>query len=141
MYYLQINARKREHPIDIKFKKVKKFKVQRKFIKEQSVFKDWIEPDYQKLLRNDFNYSKIPKIVKDMNDYEGVFKVYLDNIHLMLDHFYYMIGHSTSYSQISWMDFSVYCKQLYLDDEKTLSFATIDLLFISSNAPNPDKPN
>ena len=39
------------------------------------------------------------------------------------------------------MDFSVYCKQLYLDDEKTLSFATIDLIFISANGTNPDKPN
>jgi len=68
MYYLQLNARKREHPIDIKFKKVKKFKVQRKFAKEQSVFREWIEPDYTKLLKNDFNYSKIPKIVKDFND-------------------------------------------------------------------------
>jgi hypothetical protein len=42
--------------------------VQRKFVKEQSVFREWIEPDYQKLLKNDFNYSKIPKIVKDLND-------------------------------------------------------------------------
>ena len=98
MYYLQLNARKREHPIDIKFKKVKKFKVQRKFVKDQSVFKDWVEPDYEKLLTGDFNYSKIAKIVKDTFDYEGVFKLYLDNIHLMLDHFYYMIGHSSSYS-------------------------------------------
>lgn len=141
MYYLKLNARKREHPIDIKFKKVKKFKVQRKFIKEQSVFGEWIEPDYKKLLTIDFNYSKIPKIIKDIQDYEGVFELYLNNIHLMLDHFYYMIGHSSSYSQISWMDFSVYCKQLYLDDEKTLSFATIDLLFISSNSNIPEKPN
>ena len=37
-------------------------------MKEQSVFRDWIEPDYTKLLRNDFGYSKIPKIVKDYND-------------------------------------------------------------------------
>jgi hypothetical protein len=59
----------------------------------------------------------------------------------MLDHFYYMIGHSASYSQISWMDFSAYCKQLYLEDDKTLSFAQIDLIFISALSNIPEKPS
>lgn len=58
LYSFMIHSQKRDHPIDIKYKKVKKFKVERKFIKSQSMFMDWVEPDYSKLLENDLRRTK-----------------------------------------------------------------------------------
>lgn len=58
LYSFMIHSQKRDHPIDIRYKKVKKFKVERKFIKTKSMFADWIEPDYRKLLENDLRRTK-----------------------------------------------------------------------------------
>ena len=78
----------------MKFKKVRKYKIMRKFIKDQSVFKDWVVPNFKEMLAKDFKYSKIHKMIKDPDVYNAVFNLFLDNIQVMLDHFFYMIGHS-----------------------------------------------
>mmetsp|Transcript_2925 Transcript_2925/g.4516 ORF Transcript_2925/g.4516 Transcript_2925/m.4516 type:complete len:123 (+) Transcript_2925:8-376(+) len=58
----------------------------------------------------------------------------------MLDHFFYMTGHS-NYPQVSWMDFSAFCQQLHLIDETTLTLNDIDLLYISTTSSKaPEKP-
>ena len=41
----------------------------RKFIKDQSVFKDWSVPNYKDMLAKDFKYSKIHKMIKDPDIY------------------------------------------------------------------------
>ena len=59
LYTMLIKAKAREHGIDIKHKKVRQFRAERKFFRESSVFKDWVVPDYRKMLETDLEYSKI----------------------------------------------------------------------------------
>jgi hypothetical protein len=50
---LNLQGRERNLPIEVKFKKIRQFKIPTKFIKENSVFKDWTEPNYKDLLERD----------------------------------------------------------------------------------------
>ena len=59
LYTMLIKAKAREHSIDIKHKKVKQYRAERRFFQESSIFKDWVMPDYRKMLETDLEYSKI----------------------------------------------------------------------------------
>jgi len=69
------------------------------------VFKEWHEPDYKQLIDNDLKLSKVHRIIKDPDAYHSVVGLLHENMGLLLDNWMYIIGHST-FSQISWMDFS-----------------------------------
>ena len=56
----------------MRYKKIRIFKIERKFKKENSVFKDWVEPDFVKLILSDLENSKIPKLIKDEEQLHGV---------------------------------------------------------------------
>ena len=62
---MMLHSRPRERPIDIKFKKVRKYKFTTSFNKETSIFASWTEPDYEKLIEKDIKASKISKFVKE----------------------------------------------------------------------------
>ena len=72
MFTLLMKGQPRKHNIDVKFKKVRQYKVERKFQKDRSVFKDWHEPDYQQLIDTDMKLSKVHRIIKDPDAYHGV---------------------------------------------------------------------
>jgi hypothetical protein len=53
------------------------------------MFAEWTQPDYRKLLEADLKHTKITKVIKSPETCDKIFQVYLDNIEVMLDHFYY----------------------------------------------------
>lgn len=65
IYTTIINAKPREHKIDLKYKKIKQFRVERVFQKEASMFKDWKEVDLRLMISTDLEYSKISRVVPD----------------------------------------------------------------------------
>lgn len=60
-----MSSRPRERDIEVKPKKIRQYKIPKKFRREYSVFKDWQEPDYEKLVEKDISKSKIYKVAKD----------------------------------------------------------------------------
>ena len=60
-----MSSRPRERDIEVKQKKIRQYKIPKKFRLEYSVFKDWQEPDYEKLVEKDISKSKIYKVAKD----------------------------------------------------------------------------
>lgn len=76
---LQIKTFKREHDIELRFKQIRKYKIQRKFKKESSVFREWVEPDYNKLIDTDLEVSKLAKFLKDPALFEKVSAVYKEH--------------------------------------------------------------
>jgi len=62
---LMITGGRREKPIDVKWKKVRKYKVQTKFDHENSVFRDWTYPNMKLLLETDLAKTKLKNFVKE----------------------------------------------------------------------------
>ena len=100
-----VKCKAREHPIVLKNKKIRQYKVERKFLRDQSIFKDWLEPDYERLIKRDLDNSKLTKVVKDYETYDKMAEVFVNNAHVVLDTFNHIISHS-HYPMITWMDFS-----------------------------------
>lgn len=105
-----IRAKAREHNIDIRYKKVRQYRAERKFFQDSSIFKDWVTPDYRKMLETDLEYSKIGsrgKFIRDPDVRKRTFEVLLSNMDVLLDHFYWMIGRAReNYPTITWLQFS-----------------------------------
>ena len=62
---MMIHADRREKPIDVKWKKVRKYKVQRKFVQATSQFWNWSYPDSKLLLETDLGKTKLKAFVKE----------------------------------------------------------------------------
>jgi len=103
----------------VKCKKIRQYKIPKKFRVENSVFKDWAEPDYEKLVEKDVMRPKLDRVFKDQDTCASVCKLIVKDIHYMLDHFNNMIANSR-YPQLAAMHLSDFCKELYIIDNRTL---------------------
>lgn len=146
---MMIKSKPRDHKIDIRYKKVRQYRVERKFFQEHSIFKDWIAPDYRKMLERDLENSKIGKegkFIRDPEVWKRTFEVLYSHIHLLLDHFYWMIGRAgvENFPTITWLQFSELMVRMQIcgDAEKSLAFHDVDLLIYTVCGPIKDiKPD
>jgi hypothetical protein len=96
------------------------------------------------MLEKDFNYSKIHKMAKDQDVYDRLFEFCLENVHELLDVFFYMTSHSV-YPQIGMIDFGMFSRMLGIIEENLSGGVVgndIDLAFISTYSAKPmEKPN
>lgn len=86
----------------------------RKFIKNQSVFKDWKEDtpiSLSKTLLNDIKYWKVKKFIKDEQEYNDTVQVLLKFIDKIKKVYIDLISSST-FPSISWIDFSNYSQKV-----------------------------
>ena len=67
-----IKVRARNYPIAVKTKKVQQFRVERQFIRDQSLFREWEEPDIFALITMDVEQSKLSTVAKDFPNLESV---------------------------------------------------------------------
>ena len=114
-----MSSKPRERDIDVKWKKIRQYKIPKKFKVEHSVFKEYVEPDYEKLVEKDVNRPKLDRVFKDPETCAAVCKLIVKDIHIMLDHFHNMIANSR-YPQIAAMHLVDFCKELYIIDKLTL---------------------
>jgi len=145
-YHKEILVPIRTGDLPIKQKRIRKRVILSRFDKNNSVFKEW-EVDTDSMLKKSFEadmaYSKIKKFTVDQNTYNEVTEVLFKHIRKIKDIFTYGIG-TSSFPSISWMDFSGMCQSWRIND-KNLSIATIDRVFIATNveltdqADNPDR--
>ena len=133
--------------MDIGHKRVKEYKIIRKFDKGKSIFKEWIDDTPQQLKKafeKDFENSKIPRFIRDILELRRVCDVLLEYTSFIKDVFNYAIAIST-FPSISWIDFCNLCSTLQIPDNKTWTMQTVDRIFIATNVEivdqedNPDK--
>ena len=86
----------------------------RKFVKGESVFKDWKEDNptlLSKSLMNDIKYWKVQRLSKDDNEYSDIIQTLLKYI-AKLKHIYIDLISNSSYPSISWTDFGNYANKI-----------------------------
>ncbi|CDW81533.1 UNKNOWN [Stylonychia lemnae] len=114
--------------------------------KNANVFEDWKadnEETYQKMLKEDFEFWKINRFIKDTEDIRACEQVIKDNIVVLKDIYITLIS-TSNYPNINWNEFTLFVKQANIVDEKT-TFSAIDRSFIATNveleqiAENPDR--
>ena len=75
---------------------------------------------------------KVPRFIKDPEDYEACVKLLRTHLRQVTSIFINLIATST-YPNISWIDFSNFVSECKLVDGKNLQLSTIDRLFIATN--------
>lgn len=128
-------------------KAVKKYNIDRQFVRSISVFKDWQENTEQflkKCFEYDCQYWKISRFIKDQLElrrtcdvvqkyYAQIYEVFIDQTS------------KSSYPSITWIDFCNWCEKCKIPDNKTCTMQTVDRLFIATNVElveledNPDR--
>lgn len=94
LFSFQLVVPPRVQPLDLRIKKIKKFTIERKFIKDSTVFKDWVVPNYKAMVVKDISYSKVHKIVKDPQVLENITEFFFEHVQQFLDIFFDFIGRS-----------------------------------------------
>ena len=135
VYFNSFVAPPRREDIQVS-EKEKKMKMGKRFFdKNKSVFREWREDTthtLKKSLEIDLRYWKAPRFIKDAADLGNVVHLIEENVYMLKSVFMAVVSAST-YPFISWIDFSNLATQLNIVD-KNVSFATIDRLFIATNA-------
>ncbi|CAI2387721.1 unnamed protein product [Moneuplotes crassus] len=124
----------RKEDIQIRKRKLKVVEKYRKFDKNTSVFKEWKEDNptiITKTLINDIKYWKVPNMIRDKKEYEGVIQVLLKYLP-KLKHIYIDLISSSEYPLISRFDFFKYAEQIGIIDEK-LPGPELGTLFVATN--------
>jgi len=112
------------------------------------MFADWIEPDYRKLLENDLRRTKSMDAfgIKGAETQAEIIKILHKNIEHFLDHFYYQLGHSSSYPA-SFYPHSYgldvlkdQCQQLYLHDDNDLTLRNQELAYKATQGMHQERP-
>ena len=95
---MTVKVPERTYPIWDKTKKIRKFRVHRKYQPEKSCFNDGQKPvDMHKLLDKDINHSKMgpqSKFIKDPSERLNVINTLGDNIDVLINLWLYFIGSS-----------------------------------------------
>ena len=86
------------------------------FNRMKSIFAPWPNENdelYRKCIEHDFAFWKVPRLIKDVADYEKTQKVCLKYAKLIQQCFQYISAKgsagSSSYPTIGWMDVSEFC--------------------------------
>ncbi|TNV86185.1 hypothetical protein FGO68_gene6696 [Halteria grandinella] len=106
----------RSRPLPARVMPKKKKASERVFVKDQSVWRDWIVNDGEAKLRKmfecDMAYSKIGKFLQsDQKQLEGV-KVVLWESYRKLRNLYWHLAKNSTYPSISWNDFTLFCQKV-----------------------------
>lgn len=116
-------------------KRVKEFRITRKFDKPNSMFAGFLEDNPANLKRafqKDIEQWKLGRVIKDMFEYRRVTDVLFEHTEAIKDIFNNAIALS-SFPSISWIDFGNMCQQWKIPDNRTCTMVTIDRLFIATN--------
>lgn len=115
----------------------------RKFARNKSVFKDFIEVKesmLQKAFETDVQYLKTPKFIKDSRQLQDVNDVLRKHFGLLKDQFIYQIADIKYYPVIGWMDYVHQCDSWGFVG-KDLTNQDIDRCFIATNFEEVDLEN
>ncbi len=83
------------------------------------------------MLKSDFQLWKLKRFVKDPNEIKKIEDIFHFNIKLLKDLYITLLSTST-YPNLTWLDFVNYIKSCGILDEK-MPLSTIDRLFIAIN--------
>lgn len=108
-----------------KFKQIKKLSEIHIFKKETSVFAEWRQDNQQFLdsaFKADIDYSKLPKVLKNMEDLSDTKMMLRANFGQLKTLFINLIASPKSYPVISWLQFVDRCKEWkIIDNNLTIS--------------------
>lgn len=110
------------------------------FDKNKSVFKNFVEDTEQTrkiMFENDKKHLKLSRIIKDEAILLSVYAVLLSNFAVIKEIFDATSARS-NYPNIGWLDFSSFCEQCQLLDNKFLNRSAIDRCFIAVNVDLDD---
>jgi hypothetical protein len=147
MYTFLVNVRHRELPLNLLTKKVREYRIQRRFDKPVSMFKDFPEDtpaNLKKMFLKDIETWKLGRVIKDGFELRNLIETLTEYIAQMKDIFNCCIALS-SYPSISWIDFGNLCHQWKIPDNRSCNMTTIDRVFIATNVElveqedNPDR--
>lgn len=111
MYTFLVNVRHRELPLNLFSKKVREYRISRKFDKPTSMFKDFPEDNatnLKKMFMKDIETWKLGRVIKDGFELRNMIEVLLNYLGQIKDVFNHCIALS-SYPSISWIDFGNLC--------------------------------
>ena len=117
------------------YKQIKKVKEVRHFSRPNSVFREFIEENKQRLdaaFDDDKQYMKIPKFISDPEEVNKVMKVLRRYYPQIKDQYATLIANSRTYPQIGLLDFQECCKQWDVLDYY-LTPTIIDVLYVAVN--------
>ena len=121
------------------YERVVKQKKGGNFNRMRSIFAPWpVENDelFRRCIEHDFNFWKVPRIIKDPQDYEKTKSVLLKHAKLVQQIFQYISAKgsagSSSYPTIGWMDFSDFCKESHISTVENKFQKAADLCYISA---------
>lgn len=109
--------------------------VQREFKKEHSVFAPWKMDNQKEIVqgyRKDITKWKVPRFVKDEEDFKNVCKVLEENV-MFLKTMYIILISGSNFPAITWNDFTTFVNSCKLIDEN-LALSTVDRLFIATKS-------
>lgn len=116
-------------------KRVKEYRITRKFDKPNSMFKDYMEDTpalLKRVLMKDLESWKLGRVIKDQFELRRVLDTLLEYTEQIKDMFNHSIALS-SFPSISWIDFGNMCTSWKILDTRTCTMLTIDRLFIATN--------
>jgi hypothetical protein len=128
-------------------KRVKEYRITRKFDKPNSMFKDFPEDSpafLKKVFLKDIETWKLGRVIKDNLELRRLIDTMLNYIRQLKDVFNHCNALS-SFPSISWIDFGNYCNMWKIPDNRTCTMQTIDRVFIATNVElveqedNPDR--
>jgi hypothetical protein len=106
------------------------------FMKDRSVFRDFIENTPQRLRKafdEDIQFSKIHKTCKsDEVELKKITDCLFSYYEKIMNVFHYYIGIST-YPRISMNDFTSFSQKCYFMDNRTINLAALDRILITTN--------
>ena len=108
-----------------------------RFIKERSVWKDFVEDtedQLAKMLEQDLIYGKIHKLNKLPEDREAVKNVLL-KYYLDIKNIFLMIAANSNYPTITLNDYTSFINRSKIID-KNVNLAAVDRMFIATNTSN-----
>lgn len=135
----------RMEDINLFRKPLTSFLIQRKFLKEHSVFADWIEDDdnvLQKCKDDAWQHWKFPKMKVDPQDREELMRVIHTHFPLLKHVFVWLQSLSDVYPGVTGLEYSRFMHNLNMIDSN-LASSRVDQLFLSSimlNDPRAAQP-
>mmetsp|Transcript_38450 Transcript_38450/g.36803 ORF Transcript_38450/g.36803 Transcript_38450/m.36803 type:complete len:190 (-) Transcript_38450:301-870(-) len=91
-------------------------------------------------MKEELKFWKIPKFVKDEKEQEELVKEILDNGEV-LKTLFIILSSNSNYPMMTWIDFSTFIFNFKIVDNKNLSIATIDRIFIATKVSAEGYPD
>ena len=135
IYHKEWVAQAREEDIQIFTKEYNRNIREREFKKEHSVFANWRSDNIKEIkagLKKDISKWKVPRFVKDEEDYEAVCKIMEENV-IFIKTLYITLISNSNYPSVTWNDFTSFVNNWKLLDEN-LNLTTVDRLFIATKS-------